>query len=332
MALDVHRSDLSLDGRQTQAGFELFVDWAPVYELLVSFSCFVCFTPSSGIDLGPTWAKAVHQQLSPDFASRLSRKSLAKSFKEHDEDLLVLLARACPGDRDVASFLDWFAQLTPGAAYEALAPLLPEDGPRLPRDFIGWRDWMLDTVGTWYTTYFRHVEPGILEGLRQAADTLRERVETCPSLQLVEEVTNGLVVEPSEDLHRVTLVPQYHHRPYIHHASMQGGLVLLYPVEALPTPDDLPPLSLLRLTRALSDESRLRILRFLAKGPCSLTEAARFAGLSQPTVHHHLTQLRAAGLVRIHFVLSSPSRYSLRPHALEQLSSQLGSYLEPNEP
>jgi DNA-binding transcriptional ArsR family regulator len=74
------------------------------------------------------------------------------------------------------------------------------------------------------------------------------------------------------------------------------------------------------------------MLRFLANGPCSLTELARFAGLSQPTVYHHLTQLRAAGLVRIHFVLSSPSRYTLRPHALEQLSQQLGTYLEVAEP
>jgi DNA-binding transcriptional ArsR family regulator len=89
----------------------------------------------------------------------------------------------------------------------------------------------------------------------------------------------------------------------------------------------------MRLTHALGDESRLRMLRFLARTPSSsLTEVARFAGLSQPTVHHHLTQLRAAGLVRILFSASSPNRYSLRPHALEQLAEQLGAYLEVAEP
>ena len=73
---------------------------------------------------------------------------------------------------------------------------------------------------------------------------------------------------------------------------------------------------------------QLRMLRFVADGPCTLTEMARFVGLSQPTVHHHLVQLRAAGLVRVHFVVSGPSRYSLRPHALDQLNVQLGHYLQ----
>jgi DNA-binding transcriptional ArsR family regulator len=85
----------------------------------------------------------------------------------------------------------------------------------------------------------------------------------------------------------------------------------------------------MRLTRGLGDESRLRILRFLATSPRSLTEVARFADLSQPTVHHHLTQLRSAGLVRVHCSLSTPVRYTLRPHALERLVQQLGTYLEP---
>ena len=59
----------------------------------------------------------------------------------------------------------------------------------------------------------------------------------------------------------------------------------------------------------------------------SFSRAAKELGLSQPTVHHHLSQLRAAGLVRVHFFVASPSRYSLRPRALEQLSEQLGMFL-----
>ena len=103
--------------------------------------------------------------------------------------------------------------------------------------------------------------------------------------------------------------------------------MLLYPADVLASPPDEPPVGLLRLTRGLSDESRLRILRFVSGGPRSLTEVARFAGLSQPTVHHHLTQLRTAGLVRVHCTLAGPVRYSLRAHSLDQLSRQLGTYL-----
>ena len=110
---------------------------------------------------------------------------------------------------------------------------------------------------------------------------------------------------------------------------LPDGIFILYPADVVPTAPDSPPMALLRLTRGLSDESRLRILRFLSLGPRSLTEVARFAGLSQPTVHHHLSQLRSAGLVRIHYTLSSSARYSLRTHALDQLSTALGTYLEP---
>jgi DNA-binding transcriptional ArsR family regulator len=277
--------------------------------------------------------RAVHNQLPAEAAARFTRKSVARAFKEHDEDLLTVLVLACPGQRDVPSFLDWFAQLTPGATYEALAPHVPEPGPQLPRDFVAWRDFVLDMLGVWQSAYFRHVDPDILDGLRREADALRSRInETDRPEHLLQQVTNGIVVEASAELHRVTLVPQYHHRPYNHHTVLQGGPLILYPFDAIPSPPDLPPPSLIRLTHALSDDSRLRILRFLARGPCTLTEAARFAGLSQPTVHHHLTQLRAAGLVRVHFALSGPSRYSLRPHALEQLSTQLGAYLEVAEP
>ena len=126
----------------------------------------------------------------------------------------------------------------------------------------------------------------------------------------------------------MVLVPQFHQRPYNHDETIVGGILLLYPADTVVNPPDGPPLGLLRLTRGLGDESRLRILRFLAQGPQSLSEVARFAGLSQPTVHHHLTQLRAAGLVRAHVTTDASRRYSLRPHAFDQLSTQLAQYLE----
>ena len=306
------------------------VVWAPAYELLLSMGCFID-TRHSPYELGPLWSRSVRDQLGAEAAARQSRKSVTRAFKD-EGDLLYLLVHVCPGPRDAASFLGWFSQLTAGAAYEALAPCLPESGPRLPRDFVAWRDAALDLLGVWHTSVFRHIDPAILTGLQREADKLQARITNEPPLALIEDVTNGLVIEPSPECDSVTLAPQYHHRPYNNHTAVQGGVLLFYPCDVLPPPPDVPPATLMRLTHALGDESRLRMLRFLANGPRSLTEVARFAGLSQPTVHHHLTQLRAAGLVRIHFVLSSPNRYSLRPHALEQLSNQLGAYLEVPEP
>ncbi|MBV9135236.1 MAG: winged helix-turn-helix transcriptional regulator [Chloroflexi bacterium] len=304
------------------------VDWAPAYELVLSVGCFVTFAKHRLLELGEAWVTHVRERLPAGMAARLSRQSAALSLKHKEDQLLLLLVRACPVSREVNPFLDWLASLSAGDAYEVLAPYLPDAGPRLPRDFLSWRDRVVNVLHVWDDTYFSTVDPAILKGLAENAVELRQRLDASPQA-LIEEMTNGILVEAGEAPLNVTLIPQYHERPYNTDVPEQGGVIILYPADiCLPT-DDQPPSRLLRLTHALSDESRLRILRFVADGPRTLTEVARFIGLSQPTVHHHLVQLRAAGLVRVHFVANAPSRYSLRPHALDQLSDQLGRYLQP---
>jgi ArsR family transcriptional regulator, cadmium/lead-responsive transcriptional repressor len=54
------------------------------------------------------------------------------------------------------------------------------------------------------------------------------------------------------------------------------------------------------LGRALADQGRVAMLRRLAVGDASLTELAEVAGVARSTAHHHLAQLRAAGLVTMH--------------------------------
>ena len=310
----------------TEATLSVEVEWAPAYELLISFGAFVFFSKHALLELGQPWLAEVRASLPGDVAARLSRKSVVTTLKQAG-DLLYVLIRACPGERDARGFLDWLADLTPGTAYESVVHRLPDSAPGLPREFAPWRDRMLELLDSWDSGYFRHLDPTILRGLEQEAARLRSVAGTTAVLDLVETVTNGIRVEPSPLLRSIVLVPQYHERPYNTDAAEQHALIFLYPVDVIGASGDAPPLGLLRLTHALSDDSRLRMLRFLADGPNTLTEVARFAGLSQPTVHHHLVHLRAAGLVRVHFAIGSASRYSLRPHALEQLSQQLGAYL-----
>jgi DNA-binding transcriptional ArsR family regulator len=331
--LDERLNGVVLEEHRTSRPFEVGVDWAPAYELVVSLGTFIYASlgGQSLLENGPVWAAEVRQVLPHDLVQRLSRKSVAKAFKHHEVDRLTLLVQAAPGSRTAPEFIDWFARLTAGAAYEALAPSAAEPGPRLPRDFAEWRDSLTDLLGLWHAGYFARVNPAILSGLSRAADNLRARLPATQPIDLVEEVTNGLVLEPSATLQHVVLVPQYHHRPYNDTTEFRNGGIIQFPFDVTRVEPGVPSPRLLRLTHALSDDSRLRILRFLAGGPCSLTEVARHAALSQPTVHHHLTQLRAAGLVRVHCAaVCGPSRYSLRPHALEQLSEQLGAYLLPD--
>jgi predicted transcriptional regulator len=57
--------------------------------------------------------------------------------------------------------------------------------------------------------------------------------------------------------------------------------------------------TLLRFFKALSDESRLKILGILANRECSVGELAALLGLKEPTVSHHLARLKELGLVRM---------------------------------
>ena len=52
-----------------------------------------------------------------------------------------------------------------------------------------------------------------------------------------------------------------------------------------------------RVARALGDETRLKLLRIIARGEVSCRELTRRVGLAQATVSHHLKVLAEAGLV-----------------------------------
>jgi DNA-binding transcriptional ArsR family regulator len=125
------------------------------------------------------------------------------------------------------------------------------------------------------------------------------------------------------------LAPSYLVRPYNFTFSGPDWRLFIYPVadSALEPHDPLaPPAGVLRLHRALGDDTRLRILRLLRDRDWYLTEIAERLELSKPTIKHHLAQLRAAGLVTL-IEEGGLSYYSLRRDRLEDASADLIRYL-----
>lgn len=55
--------------------------------------------------------------------------------------------------------------------------------------------------------------------------------------------------------------------------------------------------TLLHFFKTLAEESRLKILGFLARRECSVEELATLLGLKAPTVSHHLSRLKELNLV-----------------------------------
>src|SRR5688500_757664 len=83
--------------------------------------------------------------------------------------------------------------------------------------------------------------------------------------------------------------------------------------------------TLLSFFKTLADGTRLRIVGLLASrdgGEAGVEELATQLGLTPPTVSHHLTRLRALGLVTMR-ASGTSHLYSLDPDRLEGLAREL---------
>jgi hypothetical protein len=83
--------------------------------------------------------------------------------------------------------------------------------------------------------------------------------------------------------------------------------------------NDVTPLAFFK---ALADESRLRIVGFLAAREHSVQELAALLKLKEPTVSHHLAILRGIGLV-VARADGTTRWHALNPDALRQMSRTL---------
>jgi DNA-binding transcriptional ArsR family regulator len=237
--------------------------------------------------------------------------------ESHDRDLEDLLDRAIGGD---------------AAAIDDLAEKLPEWHRKgrleLLRDPNGAKDRIVAVLRAWQKP-FSEIETrvgGILE--RDYDDRAVDRERLAPA-ELIEKTTGGVRYLPEPGISRVILGPSYFSRPYNFLMSARDWRFFGYPVAdtALGPSNALaPPLSVVRLHRALGDETRLRILKLLASRDLYLTEIAQQLDLSKPTIKHHMVQLRAAGLVTI-TDSGNVLYYSLRRNRLDDASAEIKHFL-----
>jgi len=86
--------------------------------------------------------------------------------------------------------------------------------------------------------------------------------------------------------------------------------------------DPLPPALLLPILKALAHESRLRLIGLIAAQERNVGELAGLVGLEEPTVSHHLSLLRDAGLVRVRQA-GTTRWYGLEAETLTRLGRDL---------
>lgn len=298
--------------------FRVHFDHSPVYELILSFMIYSRRKWTRNLDIGNAWLKTVDETASPKFRTDSGK------FGEDTFDYLFLLTYLSPDNKEIPKFLQWLEAQSPGQLYELLSS---QTAGSLPSDLGETMEEAGRLLSLWNEMYFSRVDRQWLEIAGSDAAQRQASHSVSDPMKLIEAATGGVVPE-ADGLLDIVLAPVVHFRPLNTYALYKTLGIILYPVDP-PEPGDNPPVQLMRVTRALSDESRIRILRYLAPAPRSFTEVVAHTKLSKGTIHHHMMALRAAGLIRTHINRGQQSheRFSIRPDGVSEFTALLRDYV-----
>ena len=189
----------------------------------------------------------------------------------------------------------------------------------------------------YYEVFFKEEEQRIIPKLRSALEYTKERSKHLTSIELIEEVSHGIRYEGIPDIKKITLIPSYWISPFVMIGNTNKQHQLLRfgarPAEDSLVPGEPIPDALRVSLKALADPTRLRILRYLHQEPLTMAELTKRLRLRMPTVIHHLSALRLAGLVLIHVEAGDKrrQRFSARAEGLDTALQSLKAFLESDQ-
>jgi DNA-binding transcriptional ArsR family regulator len=145
--------------------------------------------------------------------------------------------------------------------------------------------------------------PHVASAIARGAGRAEELLSLLPTATAIDQLAGGYTLSPGLALRRITLAPSAFIYPYMASRvdERTGEALIVFGVrsEAFVRFETVPlDPELVRAVRALADPGRLKVMRLLSRQPMAGPDLVSALGLSAPTVHHHLHQLRAAGLVR----------------------------------
>jgi hypothetical protein len=227
-----------------------------------------------------------------------------------------IIRRAAEGDLPARSeLLDAFSDyIDKCSEFERVLDLEPEESTKA----------LVELLTGWYERVFPKISPDFVPLAERDAEGMRELIRGVPPEQVVERVAPGIQWTPAPDVDRVVLFPAYSPRPWVYMSEYKRVKIFCPPITADKTKTAGDPSELVRIYKALGDESRLKLLKRLQAGPISLGDAAQEVGLAKSTTHHHLAILRQAGFVLIQ---EGDDTYKLRPDLRPEPGALLQQFL-----
>ncbi len=340
------------------------VDGSGIYELIISlWSVYKETEDKSALDVGDDWLAQLHDSTPEDLRQEI--ETLGGPGCGLWLGLLGLVVSA-PHPHDPDRALSWLAEINPQRLRRWLLdyvgdhadPSLIEEAAdgdidavrrivcdgtsgesseeivaifEIPANDV--RNRMVTALSRFRTEIFKDFEPDFSDSIKRAAAAQRAITSRDHAKLVIEQVTNGLDYEIPLGVTRVILIPSVVLRPLSLIDQQRDTLLVIYGMadEFIDSDPEAPPSWLIKTYKALSDERRMRILRRLSEGETTLDELTELLGLSKSTVHHHISVLRVAGLVRVHMGHRADHKenhtYALRGEALANAGAFLDSYV-----
>jgi DNA-binding transcriptional ArsR family regulator len=302
--------------------YKVNVDVSSIYELMASFMIYTSKKWTDNMDMGPQWVQQVENQLSSSVRTSLAP---ATSWPFSDFDVLYTWVIHRQTGDEIDPFLDHLQLCKDDYLFDIASPYLPSlslaDSSRIRENYV-------PLLKLWYLHYFKNIEEEITLLIEEDALEKRTLSTKMDPENLIEYASGGLVIEEIPELQTVVLFPTVHNRPINTYCFYTNMLLIQYPVDVPEENEDDPPMCLTRMTYALSDHARLRLLRYVADQPKSLIEMQHDLNQTMETLMHHLMILRVAGLLRIHIGDHDNEKFSIRPDGVAELQMFLESYIQ----
>ncbi len=342
----------------------LQVDTCPAYEFVLSLAVWSDVDRHATYEIEKSWFDAIRAQASPDLLEAIEAFSqhcdiiwthlVSLAYEcPAPRDVPVFLAYLKTLDpmeirlRLLGYYVRYFRRATPpeviasaaAGDYEAQRRFLQTSYPGdavwqaaltalLPLTPAETFSRLITILEQWYEQVFRAQEPVLFPILDREAEATRLLSSTLSVEHLIETVTNGWDYVPEPGIRHILLIPSVVKRPIIDTFDHHEVKIICYSVsdESMTAEGDLPSPRLLRLLKALSDETRLRILKRLSTGQYTLQQLAKHFNVGKPLMHHHLIVLRGAGLIQLRG--GTQKLYSLRHDTIAAVGPLLTKYLE----
>ena len=334
----------------------------PAFELVAELAAFASGPARASLESGKTWIRDVRRLAGPDLLRRVERwafplytelapivldagapfepEGVVEALRRHPAEALRrrLLGAESPPNRAMVSDGAFDRALSGNRRARAevrrtlgLNPPARQSIDRLlTTDPESLKDEIVSIVEDWRSRVFPTFADRANSLVRRDLGAKQALFREVPEDEALRVSTNGVEFDLAGWATEIILIPTVALRPFIAPVESGSRQLIMCSVADEAFDDDPvnPPRRLVKVTAALGDELRLRILHELAGADLTAAELAARIGVERTSLHHHLGVLRSAGLVAARAEGVQSWRYSRRTDGITGVSTALNRYLD----